>query len=52
MLIDDKEENLDECAKYGCHGILLSDIKTSDNYPNAKTLDDIWNFYQTLIQTL
>ena len=51
MLIDDKEENLDECSKYGCHGILLSDTKTSKKYPNANTLEDIWFFYRSLIQT-
>lgn len=52
MLIDDKESNLDECAKFGCNGIFLSDIKTSQKYPNVKTLEDVWNFYQNLIQTL
>lgn len=50
MLIDDNEKNLSECAKYGCHGIFLSDIKTSKKYSNAKTLEDIWKFYQALIQ--
>lgn len=52
MLIDDKEENLDECSKFGCHGIFLSDIKTSKKYPQAKKLEDIWIFYQHLIQTI
>lgn len=52
MLIDDKEDNITECAKKGCHGIFLSDIKTSQKYPNAKSLDDVWDFYQHLIQTL
>ena len=52
MLIDDKEENLNECTRKGCRGLYLSDIKISQKYPNAKTAEDIWTFYQSLIQTL
>lgn len=52
ILLDDKESNLDECAKKGCHGLFLSDIKVSQKYPNAKTMDDIWNFYHDLISKL
>lgn len=52
MLIDDNESNLAECEKKGCHGIFLSDIKISQKYPNAKQLEDIWEFYQNLIKTL
>lgn len=52
MLIDDKESNIAECEKKGCHGIFLSDIRISQKYPNAKTLDDVWEFYQNLISTL
>lgn len=52
MLIDDNEGNIAECEKKGCHGIFLSDIKVSQKYPNAKTLDDLWDFYQELIKKL
>lgn len=46
MLVDDNESNLAECEKKGSRGIFLSDLKISQKYPNAKNLDDIWNFYQ------
>ena len=49
MLVDDKEENLDECTKKGCKGLFLSDVKRSQRYPNAKSVEDIWSFYQNLI---
>lgn len=52
MLIDDNESNIAECEKKGCHGIFLSDIKVSQKYPNAKNLEDVWKFYETLINRL
>lgn len=52
ILLDDKESNLEECEKKGCHGMFLSDIKVSQRYPNARTMDDIWNFYHDLISKL
>lgn len=52
MLVDDKQENLDECTRKGCHGLYLSDIRVSQKYPNAKTVEDIWTFYQGLIKAL
>lgn len=52
MLIDDNERNLEECAKNGCHGLFLSDIKVSQKYENAKTPEDIWRFYQNLMKNL
>lgn len=52
MLIDDKESNIAECEKKGCHGIFLSDIRISQKYPNVKTLKEVWEFYQNLISTL
>lgn len=52
MLIDDNEFNIAECEKKGSRGIFLSDIKISQKYPNAKTLDDVWDFYKSLIQEL
>lgn len=52
MLIDDNESNLDICAKNGCQGLFLSDLKVSQRYPNAKTMNDIWNFYQKTISEL
>ena len=52
ILLDDNESNLEECEKKGCHGLFISDIKVSRKYPNAKTMDDIWNFYYNLISKL
>ncbi len=49
MLVDDKESNLIECKEKGCHGLFLSDIKTTDKFPVAENLDDIWNFFKNLI---
>lgn len=49
MLVDDKEQNLIECQKKGCHGLFLSDIKTSQVFPNAKSMQDIWNYFEYLI---
>lgn len=46
LLVDDKEENLDDCSKKGCHGLFLSDLKVSQRYENARNVEDIWNFYQ------
>ena len=51
MLVDDNENNIDECVKKGCHGLFLSDIKVSQKYPNAKTVNDIFVFYQNLMQS-
>lgn len=48
MLVDDKEENLDDCAKKGCHGLFLSDLKVSQRYENAYEVEDIWKFYQKI----
>lgn len=50
ILMDDKEENLDECRKKGCHGLFLSDLKVSQNYRNVRTLEDIWDYYTEIIQ--
>lgn len=50
ILLDDKEENLDECQKKGCHGLFLSDLKISQNYPNVRELEDIWRFYQQILK--
>lgn len=50
ILLDDKEENLDECEKKGCHGLFLSDLKISQNYPNVRELEDIWKFYQQVLK--
>lgn len=52
MLIDDNESNIEECAKKGCRGIFLSDLKISQKYPNAKELEDIWKYYKDLISNL
>ncbi len=52
MLIDDNESNIEECEKKGCRGIFLSDLKISQKYPNARELNDIWNFYKNLISNL
>lgn len=48
LLVDDKEENLDDCKKKGGHGLFLSDLKVSQRYENAKKVEDIWKFYQTV----
>jgi 5'(3')-deoxyribonucleotidase len=52
MLIDDNESNLAECEKKGCHGLFLSDIKISQKYPNARSLDYILTFYNELVNSL
>lgn len=52
ILLDDNESNLAECEKKGCHGIFLSDLKVSQKYPNAKTMEDIYNFYHHLVSRL
>lgn len=52
ILLDDNESNLAECEKKGCHSLFISDIKISQKYPNAKTMDDIWNFYHDLVSKL
>ncbi len=52
ILLDDNESNLAECEKKGCHALFISDIKISQKYPNAKTMDDIWNFYHDLVSKL
>ena len=52
MIIDNSEKNLDECSKKGCHGLFFSDTQISQKYPYAKTLEDIFTFYQRLIQRL
>lgn len=52
IIVDDKEKNIEECEKKGCHGILLSDLKTSQKYPNAKSPEDLWNFYCKLTENL
>lgn len=52
ILLDDNESNLAECEKKGCHGIFLSDLKVSQKYPNAKTMEDIYNFYHNLVSQL
>ena len=52
MLVDDKEENLVECEKKGCRGLFLSDIQKSQKYPNAESVEGVWTFYQSLINTL
>ena len=49
MLVDDKEQNLIECRKKGCHGLFLSDIKTSEIFPNAKNMQDIWNYFEYIV---
>lgn len=46
LIVDDKEENLDDCSKKGCHGLFLSDLKISQRYENARNVEDIWKFYQ------
>ena len=53
MIVDDNEKNIDECSiKGSCSGIFFSDIKTSKKYPNAKDLEDIWQFYCNLTRNL
>lgn len=52
MLIDDNESNIVECEKKGCHGIFLSDLQVSQKYPNARNLNDVWEFYKKLIEKL
>lgn len=49
ILVDDNEKNLIECKKKGCHGLFMSDIKTCGTFPTAHSLDDIWNFFESLI---
>ena len=48
MIVDDKEENLEDCEKKGCHPLFLSDLKISQKYENAKSVEDIWTFYQKI----
>lgn len=48
ILVDDKEENLDDCEKKGCHGLLLSDFKKSQKYENVYNPEDVWKFYQKI----
>lgn len=48
ILVDDKEENLDDCSKKGCNGLFLSDLKVSQRYENARKVEDIWKFYQKI----
>ncbi|MDO4282477.1 MAG: hypothetical protein Q4D02_02470 [Clostridia bacterium] len=50
ILMDDKEENLDECKKKGCHGLFISDLKVSQHYRNVRCLEDIWTYYKEVIQ--
>lgn len=52
MLVDDNEGNISECEKKGCHGLFLSDIKISQKYPNAKSPEDIYSFFEELIKKL
>lgn len=48
MVIDDKEENLDDCQRRGCHCLFLSDLKVSQKYDNAKMPEDIWKSYKKI----
>lgn len=52
ILVDDKEENLIQCARKGCHGLYFSDTKLSQGFPTAKCIEDIWNFFLEFTKNL